>query len=274
MAGEDEEKTEEIVLEAEVGTEAEEKPEDGIEELKRQLFAEKAARQIAEQKAQAAASEVNKAQADVEDTNLHLVKSAIEQMKKDNVALKSDYADALRSGNFEEAAEIQSKMVEVAQNLLQLENGRDSMVNKPKIVKQDPPADVVEHFAKSLSPRSAQWIRDHPEYVKDQSLNKKMLLAHAVAVDDGNAIDSDGYFAAIESRLGLNKTEENTMSESSKTVHRRDAAPAAAPVSRGNERTNVVRLSAEEREVAELNGLTPEQYAKHKVALKKEGRMQ
>jgi phage I-like protein len=36
----------------------------------------------------------------------------------------------------------------------------------------------------------------------------------------------------------------------------------------------VVRLSAAEREMAEMMGMKPEDYAKHKVALKKEGKIQ
>ena len=53
------------------------------------------------------------------------------------------------------------------------------------------------------------------------------------------------------------------------------AAPAAAPVSRGSSgRENVVRLTAAEREMAELMGMKPEEYARNKIALKKEGKLQ
>jgi phage I-like protein len=36
----------------------------------------------------------------------------------------------------------------------------------------------------------------------------------------------------------------------------------------------VVRLTAQEREMAEMMGMKPEDYAKNKMALKKEGKIQ
>ena len=55
------------------------------------------------------------------------------------------------------------------------------------------------------------------------------------------------------------------------------AAPAAAPVSRSGTasgtRPNVVRLSSEEREMASMMGMSPEDYARNKIALKREGKL-
>jgi hypothetical protein len=56
-------------------------------------------------------------------------------------------------------------------------------------------------------------------------------------------------------------------------AHRAPAAPPpAAPVSRGDNR-NAVRLSAAQREAAELSGMTEQEYAKSVQALKAEGRL-
>jgi len=58
----------------------------------------------------------------------------------------------------------------------------------------------------------------------------------------------------------------------------RKAPPPAAPSSRaasnGSGGRNAVTLTREEREMAGIMGMTPEEYAKNKVALKKEGKLQ
>jgi len=66
------------------------------------------------------------------------------------------------------------------------------------------------------------------------------------------------------------------MADAAQPVKR--AAPAAAPVSRagngGNgSRPNVVKLTPAEVEMAGAMGMTPEEYARNKVALKKEGKL-
>ena len=44
-------------------------------------------------------------------------------------------------------------------------------------------------------------------------------------------------------------------------------------MSSNGDRQNIVTLSADERDIAKLNGLTDEQYAKNKLTLMREGRM-
>jgi hypothetical protein len=60
-------------------------------------------------------------------------------------------------------------------------------------------------------------------------------------------------------------------------VTQRRNAPPAAPSSKiasGNSNgKNVVRLSADQREAAKIAGMTPEEYAKNMVALKREGKL-
>lgn len=251
--------------------------EDGIEELRRQLEAEKASRIAAEEAARKASTEAAKAKVDVDDTNMQLLKSAAEQIKKDKEDLKNSYAYALRQGDFAKAAEVQEQMIKLAQNETEIENGINVLKNKPKVSSEE---EQTEKFINSLSPRSASWIREHKEYIRNPELNRKMLLAHAVAVDDGHVVDSDSYFDAIERRLGLKKApvpvEEDALSEASAPVKRRDSAPAAAPVSRQGapgEKPRVVRLSPEERDIAESLGMNPEEYARNKAELIKQGRM-
>ncbi|RLT21502.1 MAG: hypothetical protein DWI31_02200 [Candidatus Aquidulcis sp.] len=270
----------EITLELPPEEEPQEEEPAYITDLKRQLAEEKAGRIRAEQQAHQANRETHRARGEVDETNLQLVVNAIDTVSRDQELMKQAHTYALQNGDFARATEIQSEMSANSAKLLQLENGRQAMENAPRQPEpQMPPTDPVEDFASRLSPRSADWVRKHPEFVRDQRLNAKMIAAHNLAVADGIPTDTDEYFDAIEETLKVTpKPAQNDTDDqyAAKAVRRRDAAPAAAPANRGGQSasSNVVRLSAAEREMAEMMGMKPEDYAKNKVALKKEGKIQ
>lgn len=242
---------------------------ESINELKRQLNAEREARVAAERRAHHANTEKD-------DTEIQLVSSAIDSVLRDSEILKSNYQIAMQAQDFAKAADIQQLMGEKSAQLQQLRNGLEAMNSKPKTPEpQYVPADPVEAFASRLSATSADWVRRNPQFVTDQRLNRKMIRAHEDAVDDGIAVDTPAYFAAIEAKLGVSKTSDTGDQYAAKVTQRRDAAPAAAPVSRGtsNGSRNAVRLSAAEREAASDMGMEEKDYAKYKMALIKEGKL-
>ncbi len=254
-------------------------PEDGIADLKRQLDAEVARRQEAERRAAEAAQMAHAARIDKEDTDIQLVANAIDTLDRDTELLKQSLQYAMQTGNYAQQVALQEEISDNKAKLLQLRNGLDAMKSKPKAPPpQVMPADPVEAFAARLTPRSADWVRSHPEFVRDPAKNRKMIAAHELAVADGIVPDTDAYFEAIEATLRIKpaavQAEEEASSTAAKVIQRRDAAPAAAPVSRGQSSRNVVRLTAAEREMAEMMNMKPEEYAKHKMALQKEGKLQ
>ena len=247
--------------------------------LKAQLDTERAARAAAEARAHEAAEAAYHAKNEAGDTNLQLVINAISTVKSENENLKGFYAQALEAGDYARAADVQAEMAANAAKLLQLENGKTAMEAQPKAPAPKPiQTDPVEAFASQLTPRSAAWVRAHPQFVRDPKLNQKMIAAHNIALADGIEPDSDEYFGAVEgilfkkSALVVDDDDagDDPMREA---AHRAPAAPPpAAPVSRGENR-NTVRLSAAQREAAELSGMTEQEYAKSVQALKAEGRL-
>ena len=248
---------------------------------------ERQARAEAERRAREASNHANRASYEVQDSNLQLIMSAIDSVKRGNEMLKRDYAMAMQAGDYEAAAEIQSNMSINGAKLLQLENGRSALEQRLKTPPQqepETPRDPVEAIASQLSPRSAAWVRAHPECVKDRRLYMKMIGAHNIAVADGFQADTDEYFAEIERQMGYTKPqtavqddyEEEPTSMAAKPMARK-APPPAAPTSRaasnGTGGRNTVTLTREEREMAGIMGMTPEEYAKNKIALKKEGKL-
>lgn len=284
---ENEAQPDEVIVEA-AETEEPEEPEvkteidKSLEDLKAQLNRERQARLDAERRAHENESSLYQAKNETKSSNLHLVTNAIETVRQANDVLKTNYRDAMAMQDYDTAADIQATMVENAAKLQQLEQGRKALEKTPDYEVPEPymPSDPVEALASQLSPRSAAWVRSHPEYATDPKLYQKMLAAHNLAVTDDIDPDSDEYFESIETTLRIRNApraySEEATSQAAKPIQRR-SSPPAAPVSRGapgtGSRPNVVRLSAAEREMAELMGMSDKEYARNKMELKKSGRM-
>lgn len=288
---EKEKKNESVVEKTTAAPESAEKPqettEQALEKLRSNLDAERNARIKAEEDARRKSLLVEKSQNEVASTNLQLVSNAIGTVKRENEILKSNYRAALASGDFDAAADVQEQMALNAAKLLQLENGKAAMEAEPRqrqeVRETEKNNDPVENFASQLSPRSADWVRRNPQFVTDPRLNQKMIAAHNLAVADGYKADTDEYFSFVEDILKVPRrdetkapAEESALSSASTPTQRR-TSPPAAPVSRSGTangvRQNTVTLTAAEREMAEMMGMSHADYAKNKLALQKEGKM-
>jgi len=278
--------TEENKTETKVADNDSQTPEEGIAELKSRLEMEKKLRFEAETRAQQAQQTATRAAAEVQDSNLHLITGAIDKIKRESDYLKSNFREAMTAGDYDTAAQIQETMSLNAAKLLQLQNGKSALEEKLANPQSAAPqiSDPVERVASTLSPRSAAWIRSHPQCITDQRMYQKMVGAHNIAMADGHIVDSDSYFDAIEHQLGFKRApqthvddgEDVNLSAAAAPVQKR-TAPAAAPTTRTAagtpSKSQVVRLSAEMREMASMMGMSPEDYAKNMVALKREGKI-
>lgn len=262
--------------------------EDGIAELKQRLEAEKQARLVAEQRAYEYHAQAQRSGMEVQDTNLQLINGAIDKLKRENDYMKQGLRQAMSNGNFDDAADIQEAMSINAAKLLQLENGRVSLearLSAPQQQPQPQSMDPVEQVAATLSPRSAAWVRSHPECITNQKMYYQMVGSHNLALSKGYAPDSDDYFDFIERELGFRNPQKRPDPVESEPIMSAAAAPApkrnappAAPTTRNAGSSNAggstVRLTAEMREMAQMMGMTPEEYAKNMVDLRKEGKIQ
>jgi len=255
-------------------------PMEAVRELRAQLDRERQARHEAEQAARRAAEQANAAYSEMDDTNVQLVVSAIDKVKTDNGILTSQYAEAMQTGEYEKAATIQATISANSARLVQLENGLSEMQKGPKrapIQPLPPPqqGSMIDQIITQVTPRSASWLRDNRDSLNDDRMVRRMFRAHEDAVDEGIEPDSDTYFRFIENRLGMKKAQEaaDPTSAAAKPVQR-SAPPAAAPVNRGNgTRPGVVKLSSVEAETAKMLGMTDKEYATHKLALQREGKL-
>jgi hypothetical protein len=273
----------------------EKEPEDvdkALADLRKQVDEAKLGRAAAEQKAFEASKREFNAKKEVDETNLRLLENAIDVVRGNNAQLKANLAHAMSQGDYATVAEIQEALSSNIAKINELEIGKNKLEQAPK--KQPPmPEDRVEALAVQLTPRSAEWVRKHPEYARNDALYAKMVAAHNLVVADGITPDSDEYFKEVEAVLKITPSRarveddsydfgENPFSDAGRGAGGRNAAPAAAPV-RGSmsytnsgstpKNTDRVRLSAAEVDAAKAAGITEQEYYKNKMALKREGRL-
>ena len=264
-----------VIVEAPEELKIETKPEitvdDGIEALRRELEAEKAARQRAEQQARVATT-------DKADSDLRMLNTAIETETRNKEILRANLREAAANGDTDAQADILMAINQTENNLRQINEGKKQYEAQLR----ESATDKVEALASQLTPRSAEWVRNNPDVVNDERRAARLQRAHFDALDDGIKPDTPDYFNFLETRLNINKApavqREAAMSAASEsTSGRRASAPPAAPVSRSGTgtggRPNVVTLTRAEQEAARDMGMTPKEYAQNKVALIKSGRM-
>lgn len=274
------------------------------EHQKKVAQAEREARQQAEAYARQQAQQVGNAYNEVQDSNLKIILNAIDATEQQAMSAERDYAEAMAAGNFSLAAKAQRLMAQCESHLLQLNNGKNQLeealqqpvegsVYAQQVPSFEPqvPQDPVEVYAQRLTPKSAQWLREHPEAVDKIG---RLTRAHQDALEDGITAESNEYFRYIENRLGINQQSNDPEPEQEYEQPQRvlETAPpkksmASAPVtsnasvtsSRSAGNPNTMTLTSAEVEVALL--MEPEMsrdkaietYAKNKAALMRQGKL-
>lgn len=253
---------------------------EGIDKLKRKFEAERQRNIELERRAAEAERYAQRAAFQTQDANYQMVVSAIGQVKMESEAIKAAYSSAMAAGDFDKAAELQEALAVRAHQISELSAGEREMrarleeaARQP--VKPMPRSDepIVEQLARVVSPKSAAWLRSHGDTLNDERTVKRMFRAHDDAIDDGIEPDTPEYFEFIEGRLGIRGRNGAEEAPEPAPAPRRSAPPPPAPVSRGGQRQNVVRLSAQEAEMAKMMNMSEVDYAKNKVALQREGKL-
>lgn len=258
-----------------------ETPEEALKKMEKKLKKQEKEKERAEHAREMAERRADQLQQETIESRKYVASAAYTQLKTENDMLNAKYAEAMAISDYDGAAKLNQQIVMNANKMVQIEND----LERAKFAQQEQPASQIDQIIKSVSRESADWIKQHRSELDDVRMIRKMFRAHEDAVDDGIKPDTDEYFEYIEDRLGLSEEkpqrtrsrekesdDDEPMSAASKPVARK-APPPPAPVERYGSRPNVVRLSRAEAETAQMLGMTEKEYAQHKLALQKEGKL-
>lgn len=283
-------------------------PEDeGISELKRQLSYQQNVAARATQVAQAEHQARVQAERGLATSNVSMVDQAIESAKRDSEQARAYFQQALDRGDHKGASEAQIMISDARANLLRLMEMREGLATEqprqqpqpqqpqPRLAPRTPDnADAAammqsnvqnlsSHLDRTGFPKSAAWIRSHPEMVKDRAGINKVDGAHGYAVNTLGLIpETEAYFDKIEELLGVGEqtsgmTRQGQRIERQMGQTRTLAAPARAeaPSYRtGQSRGTRVALTARQREHArDVLGMSDEEYAAELLDAQSRGKM-
>jgi hypothetical protein len=267
-----------------------------LEEVSRRHEQEKIARHRAEQFAFEQARAAQDTQNDLHQSNYQVVVSGIENMKQTIEQAKRAFAEATAAGDYAGAAEANDTIAWANAHLKDLFEGKsrieshlqptegrvaDNQAPQQYAPQQEQPQQLSPEqqfnaLLSRLTPKSAAWMREHPQAAAD--MNKLSAAHNAATILKGIPVESPEYFSFIENELGMGGNRSSG----------RKPAMASAPVSSAGYSSgrsssynggSTMTLSAAEVEQALL--IDPdlprekaiEQYARNKAALIREGKM-
>lgn len=264
---------------------------DGAVELRAQLNAQREATQFAQRQAMEAAQRAQFAEQQMRGSTVVAIDSALEAAQQQAANFKAEFQAALDAADHRAAAEAQEKLSDARHNLLRLQEQRayvEAEARQPP-PQQPPPQQQplrVDQIAQGLAqdgyPRSADWLRSHPEWASRQDLLKRVASASNHLVDNrGLALESDEYFAALEQELGMSQRQSGNRGDYGHTQRRAGPAAAAAPTTGSvNLRTGQtgmrshIPLTPEQRAAAiEMHGMTEKEFAQEFEKARVDGKL-
>lgn len=225
-----------------------------IEAHKEATKREREAREAAERKAREEAEKAKQASVEVQDNRLTSISNALKAATSEAEIAERALVEALRASDYDAAGKAQRLIAAAEAKILQLENGKAALEEQKREApkREEPKRNDVDSWIDSLSPRSADWMRSHREFVGDQTMMNKIGAAHNFAVSaKGILPDSDEYFAFIEESIGLRKPEaEAEPAPKPKPQKITPSAPVVNGKQAASVRGEVMTLSPEMRQVA------------------------
>lgn len=192
---------------------------------------------LAEQAADRARKDADAARTAVADSQADSIVAGLSAAQAEAAAAEADYAALMEKGDFTGAAKAQRRIAAAEAKIVRLDEAKaDLEARKSSGVRQDDPppraADPFEDHVSKFTPRTADWMRAHRDWVVDPRKSAKLTGAHHMAVGDGLTPDTDEYFEHVEKTLGLRDAPEKKNGADNQQQNRsvRRSTPVVAPV--------------------------------------------
>lgn len=204
-----------------------------------------ASQQQTEQQLHDATQRLQRAESQVVVSQIDTIENGIAAVEADAEAAERAYAVAFEAGDAAAVARANRAMQRAEVQRGELIQARDSL--KQAATRQTPQqreqqreapvrkvaADPVEAVAASMTPKSAAWLRAHPECVTDPKMNARMLAAHNLALADDIPVESQEYFDRIEAGIKPVKAQQQ-QKQQEKAPNGDGRRPSSAAASGGN----------------------------------------
>ncbi len=124
---------------------------------------------------------------------------AINSITTELTGLKSQYANLLAEGKFEEAAELQEKISDAAARRNQAQQAKVYFGGQRETAAKQPADPVDQFLAKNnFAPAEQQWIKNNPRFATDPEFQARVTKAHNDLVAKGVPAQTPEYFQGLE----------------------------------------------------------------------------
>jgi hypothetical protein len=251
--------------------------------LRREVDEHKTARAEAERKLAAEKAERDRVDSDHQVNRLTQDKIVIEQAyaaaEARAGAAKRAFADAMKAGDFDAAAEAQGSIARTENEMSRYADAYQLIEERAKApaAAQAPvskPDTLDDAISRIPDPATRQWATDHKDDLADPKRLNLAYAADGLAVARGLKPGTDAYLDFLDEQLGYEMEAEQPPKPAPKaaTPARRRAPPVAAPVTRNSGGKVSVTLTDTDKAFAQQLGVSAKEYARSIVNAKNDPR--
>lgn len=211
----------------------------------------------AEREAARHRTEAETAKKQVANSQLDTVTTALNAAKADAEQAKKDLRTAREAGDVDAEVEAADRLAMARADERRLDEAKSDLEARAKAPpkREQQQMDVVEAYVQGRTAPTAQWLRAHPDFIRDPRKQAKLSAAHYDAEGEGLVADTPEYFAHVEKFLGITKGGEQVTknpTEAAQVKPRASApvAPGSAVANGGSSGTPVVTLTKREADAA------------------------
>ena len=132
------------------------------------------------------------------ETAANRIGTALNMVQIEAASARDAFKQSYEIGDSAGLVEAQARMAEIEARRAHLQAQEQTIRSTPV-----PPSDPVEAFCANRSEPTANWVKAHPDWVRDPRKQAKLTSAHYDAIAEGHAPDTPGYFEKIERAIGL-----------------------------------------------------------------------
>ncbi len=205
-----------------------------------------------------------------------VIETAIGTAQATIKGLKKDYAEALKSGEHDKAADLQEQIADTRYDLRRFDEAKVELEQQAKAPKREaqqpakrqPSGDAYVDSIANLSKPTQDWLLAHREDIEgNPARGAEAQAGHWSAIAKGLKPDSPEYFAHVDKHMGFEVTPKKQARQPGKKQV--DAPAGRSSTTRGGKAQ--VTLSKAELDIAKRLGMDPRKYAANKLKLEKNG---
>jgi hypothetical protein len=178
-------------------------------------------------------------------------------------AAKRAYREAYDSGDTDKVMEAQERLTQATMKVDKVKNFRPQPLQEQETPVQMQPQPVPQYRP---DPSAQAWQQENPWFGEDEEMTSLALGLHERLKREGVQVSSQEYYRKIDATIRKRFPErfEEEAEQNERPVARRSSVVAPATRSTAPKR---VRLNPSEMSLAKKLNLTPEQYAKAKLEM-------